>query len=57
MPTPTGILKFISGISDPEFVQTPQVEGHGPQQDCTHSRPTGYKSRGYPETLSGSVIH
>lgn len=44
MPTPTVILKFIYGINEPKFVQTSQVEGHGPQLDSTHSRPTGYKS-------------
>lgn len=45
MPTPTNILKFISGINDPELSQ---VQGHAPQKDGPHFRPTGYQFRDYP---------
>lgn len=57
MPTPASTLKFIFGINDLELAQTPQVKGHGPQQDDTHFRPTGYKSGGSSPPASDPRIH
>lgn len=57
MLTPIGKLRYSHGADRLELVQTPRVQGHGPQQDSLHFRcllqvgsqvptlqPTGYKS-------------
>lgn len=41
----TGRLQFNSATNNLELGQTPQLKGHGPQEDCPQFRLTGYKSR------------
>ena len=48
---PSGFLKYNSDTNYPDFSQTTQVKGHGPQQDCPSdssytSDQVGYKFGG-----------
>ena len=53
MPTPTNILKLISGINDPELSQ---VQGHGPQKDCPQLQTHWPPIQEPPTSMSHSIV-